>query len=134
MPFRKYLFALGVSGLVVFVVACGTLKAYTGPELPDSQTALIKSDYRFPFHMVQIISIDNFTTTSAKVRVLPGHHSLTVELYQSYVITHITVQGNISFDAKAGSVYLVEGRMEGLDAVFNIKEVAGNGNTTSSLQ
>lgn len=124
MYFRKYLSMLGVCGMVVFMVGCGTLKAYTGPELPDNNTALIKSDYRFPFHMVQIISIDNYTTTSANARVLPGHHSLTVELYQSYVITHVTVRGNISIDARAGYRYILEGRMDGLGAVFDIKELA----------
>ncbi len=108
--------------LLLVLSSCGTLKAYLGNELPANQTALIQGSSRFPLHLIQILSIDNIITASGKdkVRVLPGHHSLTVELYQSYVISHITLQGNVSVDAQAGLVYTITGRLVKGDAVFDI--------------
>lgn len=102
-------------GMAMFVAAllllsaCHVMKAYPGPELPSTQTALVQGGA-----YTEITSLDGHPVTSQALSVLPGPHTITMRIFDQEP-TPISVQyafysfsdGSVNFVADPGHRYIV---------------------------
>ena len=95
-------------GLSIVVTACGPEKKYTGPYLPDSEIAIIKPGDKMFTH-VNILSVDKYrlTTDESSISVLPGTHTLFLEVVLDYPFLDKYLYFNqyLTFYAEAGDIY-----------------------------
>jgi hypothetical protein len=110
--------------MVALATGCGTMKAYDGPALPETELAFVVVSSRldktpFQYRDTVVESIDGKAVDSSlvfeEIAVLPGLHTLTFE-YQEWVEPLVVPAlrthaedgaGPISFEAQAGHVYEV---------------------------
>ena len=103
-----------VVALFVLLSGCGTMKGYSGEQLPASQTALIRNSSHFP-EIVTIESVDNnrLGIGQTKVVVLPGSHQLYVHLLRNrFLWGEANANGIVNVFAEAGHEYTIEGTFE----------------------
>ena len=97
-------------GLVLLLTACGPVKKYAGPYLPDEDIAIIQPDEKMFTH-VEILGIDKLAldVDESRIAVLPGRHVLFVEAAMDYPFLHKHLYFNqyLVFDAEAGQVYTI---------------------------
>lgn len=94
---------------LLLLSACQVMKAYPGPELPSTQTALVQGGA-----YTEITSLDGRPVTSQALSVLPGPHTITMRIFDQEP-TPISVQyafysfydGSVSFVAEPGHRYVV---------------------------
>ncbi|HEX5010723.1 MAG TPA: hypothetical protein VFY71_09995 [Planctomycetota bacterium] len=98
------------------LAACGTFRAYEGPELPREDVARITENFDghgrvpFDFMAVEILAVDDVSIadhSGRTVEVLPGSHTLEVQgrMTIPFADIHEFPHGRISFDARAGGRY-----------------------------
>jgi tetratricopeptide (TPR) repeat protein len=79
------------------------MRMYSGPELPASQTALVRgADIS-----INLVSCDGRKITSSDVIILPGDHTIEMSYYQREVGYSVDT-ALIDFTAEAGHVYVVD--------------------------
>jgi len=106
---RVCLLFLILVGLSVMTTACGPEKKYAGPYLPDDEIAIIKPGDKVFTH-VNILSVDKkyrLTTDESSISVLPGRHTLFVEVVLDYPFLDKYLYFNqyLTFQAEAGEIY-----------------------------
>ena len=99
---------------VLLLSGCGTMQAYSGPQLPKEQVAVVKSNIlKHPFTTIVIAAVDGKSRSGARtnVEVLPGRHTL--DLLVNVTVWYVTVNypASISFEAEAGKVYFVDAKI-----------------------
>jgi hypothetical protein len=109
---REFLCLAKVLVVVTTVFLTGscssTMRMYSGPELPASQTALVRgADIS-----INLVSCDGRKITSSDVVILPGDHTIEMSFYQREVGYSIDT-ALMDFAAEAGHVYIVEKLMGG---------------------
>ena len=98
------------------LAACGTFRAYEGPELPPEEVARISEDFDghglvpFDISAVEILAVDGVSIvdhSGGTVVVLPGVHTLEVQGRMVIPLESVYVfpRGCITFDARAGGNY-----------------------------
>jgi hypothetical protein len=95
---------------VLFIVAIAfltgscssTMRMYSGPELPASQTALVRAGDIG----VDLVSCDGKKITSSEIIILPGEHTIEMSFYQREV-GYSADTALMDFTAEAGHVYMV---------------------------
>ena len=127
-PGRSFLLLLS---LVSLLAGCAALNdtiagdpwlAYPGPSLPREQVALIKtSGIRDYFSEAYIFRINDIAVEKigGNIEALPGTHTLEVSVTQRLggpasllgTLSEKRARGNITLDAEAGHVYIVDGRV-----------------------
>ena len=104
---------MAASGLGL--TACGTTRAYEGPELARDQVAVIQPAGAFD-SAARILWVDD-TVLGAfdlSVEVVPGRHVVTLGIDVSMGgAAPVTLQGNVELDARAGTVYEAHARTTG---------------------
>jgi hypothetical protein len=103
----KFLFYVEVMAVIASLFLTGSSFAapkrmYTGPELPASQTALVRgADIT-----INLVSCDGAKVTSLEVSVLPGEH--TIEMSFSGGGSYSSDTAFLKFTAEAGHTYVVD--------------------------
>lgn len=110
---RKYAGFITIALLLVSLSGCGTMKAYEGPELPQSQVAILKGTELFAYH-VKPMFIDGKPTylMKNKVAVLPGRHVVTVDYFWQTGLGGATATGSVVFAAEAGHEYQIKAKFK----------------------
>lgn len=100
--------------LLVFsgpTVGCSiTMKAYTGPDLPDDRVATITTR-GFHFYVVggsnvNLVAVDGQRELFAtKAKVLPGRHTIDIQYAKGGGYVGSQTQATLTLDAEAGRVY-----------------------------
>ena len=111
---------------IVVLSGCGTAHVYSGEERPASETAIIKGSGVPPFKDVSITGVDgkSLGLRNSRAAVLPGEHSLTVHIFQSYGVVDLSANGIITFTAVAGREYTVYGSVKVRKARFWIEDAS----------
>ena len=113
MKYGRFVTYLIFIAVTIVLSGCAAKQAYEGEKRPAEQVALIKGSTN-PFGTsASITSIDGekgMRWTSGEVEALPGYHELEVLLQSGIYIYHFG-KAKVSFTAKAGHVYRVEGKM-----------------------
>lgn len=96
--------------LLVFsgpTVGCSiTMKAYTGPDLPDDRVATITTRARHFYSDVQLVAVDGQRALFAtKAKVLPGRHTIDVRYVSGGGCGGSETPAALTLDAEAGRVY-----------------------------
>ncbi len=101
------------------------MKAYTGPERPASETALIKG----ADSSINIESCDRIKATSMAVIVLPGNHIVEMSFQDIMAEGYMSSDtAFLEFNAEAGHIYLVDKRLHtapGMYTPFIIDKFTG---------
>jgi hypothetical protein len=92
---------------------CASSQAYEGEKLPPERVALIKGSSHIFGTTVSITAIDgkDMRWTSGEIQALPGDHELDMHLMSGVYMFYSYARAKVSFTAKAGHVYRVEGKM-----------------------
>jgi hypothetical protein len=100
-----YVKVLAVVASVFLAGSCSTapMRGYTGPELPASQTALIRG----ASSGINIVSCDGMKVTSSAVSVLPGDHIIEMSYFDSISESYSVGTSFIKFTAEAEHIYSV---------------------------
>jgi hypothetical protein len=110
-----FFIALLITGSV-FISACATKKAYSGPDLPLDKIAIIRPDMDKAFTEIKILSIDEMQMEfyESEVAVWPGNHKLTIEVKMDfpYLDGALAFKQNVSFHVEAGYVYTIYGKID----------------------
>jgi hypothetical protein len=96
------------------------MQLYTGDRLPKEEVAIIKPNMEGWFRNTWISEIDGKPVgiTNKKVEVLPGIHTLRIKVKDSEFAQPVYMGvDTISFEAEAGHVYRVEGKIKRVEAV-----------------
>ena len=108
-----FVLLLGIASFLTCACASATMKGYTGPDLPASQTATIMAG-----PLANIVSCDGVRLSGfqAHVNILPGSHTIDASFawidnggnvaYSSRAI------GSVTFNAEAGHDYKVAAEMD----------------------
>ena len=94
--------------------ACGTTRAYEGPELPRDQIAVIQPANGFD-HGARVIRVDATALGlfDKAAEVAPGKHVVTLSITIPTGSGTSTAQGDVELDAKAGATYEAHGSTTG---------------------
>ena len=119
--------------LLLLLPGCAIQKTYSGPELPDSEIAVIEEGFMGAFAPRVVISaIDDLERDSmaAYMSVKPGRHMLELNLvscagYPVVICTNLASK-TLVLDAEAGQAYVVRGKFAAQKAVFWIEEDGSN--------
>ena len=107
-PLRKISNAFSLSGALLLGGCGGVVQTYDGPKRNANEMAILKTGVgELTFHTVWVDRVDEATLVRAysEVEVAPGRHSLRVQLSGGIV----KASTNISFEARAGRVYRLQG-------------------------
>ena len=114
MKYGRFVTYLIFIAVTIALSGCAAKQAYEGEKQPAEQVALIKGSTN-PFGTsASITSIDGeegMRWTSGEVEALPGYHELEVFLQSGIYYIYYFGKAKVSFTAKAGHVYRVEGKM-----------------------
>jgi len=107
---RKRLRALlAVSAMLVS--ACGgVMQVYEGPKKPSNEVAILRTnvgELTFDTAWVDLVDGRNLIRAYSEVEILPGRHSLRIQLSSGILKASRTV----SFEAQAGRAYRVRGSL-----------------------
>lgn len=113
-------------GFLLLSACTHVMKAYPGPELPGTQTALLQSGA-----YTQILSLDGQPVTSQKVSILPGPHSVVILIFDEEP-TPISVEyafsslsdGTVNFVAEPGHQYVAS-----VDVIASPFPISGQNDT-----
>ena len=117
---KKYYFCMILLIGSIFLNSCQTMQLYTGDRLPKEEVAIIKPNMEGWFRNTWISEIDGKPVgiTNTKVEVLPGVHTLRIKVKDSeFALPVYMGVDTISFEAEAGHVYRVDGRIKRVEAV-----------------
>ncbi|MCM2359144.1 MAG: hypothetical protein NDI77_13425 [Geobacteraceae bacterium] len=128
-PLRKYACSICMALLLVSMSACGTMRAYEGAELPQTQVAIIKGTEWLAYHVKPMLIDGNPTyLMKNKVVVLPGRHVVTVDYYWTAGMGFVTATGSVEFTAEAGHEYQIKAKSKlgfsGRKVQFWIEDIA----------
>ncbi len=97
---------------------CATKKAYSGPDLPPDQIAIIRPDQNKAFTEIRIRSVDGYPLEfyESEVAVWPGNHrfSVDVKLAFPYFSDRLGFKQNISLNVEAGRVYTIYSKIDSI--------------------
>jgi hypothetical protein len=104
--------------IVFLIVSCSsTMKMYSGPELPASQTALVKCGDT----SINIVSCDGQKVKSLEFTILPGVH--TIEMgFNTPGVGYSSDNTLMDFTAEASHVYVVDRTSQGGFYLANISD------------
>jgi hypothetical protein len=133
MHFVRNVTLVSLPVLLLFLPGCATQQAYSGPELPDNEIAIIEEGYMGAFEpRVVITEIDDIKRdrTAAYMSVKPGAHRLELNLvsctgYPVIICTNLASK-TLVLDAEAGQAYVVRGKFAAQKPVFWIEEEKSN--------
>jgi hypothetical protein len=96
--------------LTLFLVACSsTMKMYSGPDLPPSETAIVRCGNI----SVNIVSCDNRKVTANTLTLLPGEHIVEMSFANKYANSYSSDTAFLKFNARAGRTYSVDYILQG---------------------
>lgn len=112
MKYKRFIIYLTSIIAIVILSGCAAKQAYEGEKLPSEKVALIKGSVSVFGTSANIASIDgkDMRWTSGEAEALPGYHELEVVL-ESGINIYYFAKVKVSFTAKAGHVYRVEGKI-----------------------
>jgi hypothetical protein len=91
--------------LTLFLVACSsTMKMYSGPELPPSQTAVIRGADAG----IDIIKCNGQKVTGSDIVVLPGDYTIEMSFQDRSAEVVSSDTSLMDFTAEAGHIYVVD--------------------------
>ena len=124
---RFVLYFISIAVIVV-LSGCGAMQTYEGETQPPEKVALIKGSI-IPFGTsASINSIDgkDVPRTHDDVEVLPGYHELLVTLSSGVYMFYSFAKMKVSFTAKAGHVYRVEGKIHKKETLIWVVDEGDN--------
>ncbi len=116
---KHYFYVILLIGSI-FLNGCQTMQLYTGDRLPREEVAIIKTNMESWFRNTWISEIDGKPVgiMNTKVEVLPGVHTVRIKVKDSEFAQPVYVGvDTISFEAEAGHVYRVDGKVRRVEAV-----------------
>ena len=121
-------FILLLSGTMFLFAGCATKQAYEGPKLPPESVAIIKPSNPGVIDLAVILQVDGkkrgFFEEIAEV--LPGEHTVLIQVSSGFPPVTIYRTKALPFNAKAGHVYRVEGKVRGGRAIAWIEDETTN--------
>jgi hypothetical protein len=117
--------------------SCVTMQAYTGDQLPKEEVAIIKTNMESWFRNTWISEIDGkpVDIINTKIEVLPGIHTLRIQVKDSEFAQPVYVGvDTITFEAKAGHVYRIDGKVKRVEAVTWIIDEETNAPVTRGMK
>ena len=122
--------SLCIPCFLLLLCSCGTVKMYPGPSRPMSEVAKLQPGGHL-FRAVSIRSVDGRSLGFGNryAEVLPGKHTVMVELTTASGNVTRSIQREATFVAKAGKTYTAEAQETGFwDTTFWvwIEDAAGS--------
>ncbi len=130
---KKHCFCMILLIVSIFLNGCGTMQLYTGDRLPKGEVAIIKTNMDSWLRNTWISEIDGKPVgiMNTKVEVLPGVHTLRIKVKDSEFAQPVYMGvDTISFEAEAGHVYRVDGKIKRVEAVTWVIDEATNAPVT----
>jgi len=128
MTLRIQSWILFTFGTVFLFAGCATKQAYEGSPLPRESVAVIKPSTPGLVNLAVILQVDGIKRGFFEeiAEVLPGDHTVLVQVSTGFFPVTIHRTKTLSFNARAGHVYRVEGKVSGGKAIAWIEDETTN--------
>jgi hypothetical protein len=130
MALRISRFILFLFGTMFLFAGCTTKQAYEGSKLPRESVAVIKPTTG-PIDQTIIVKVDGVDGKKRVIaqeifEVLPGEHTVVVRAISGFFPVEFVRYKTLSFKARAGRVYRVEGKVRDGNAIVWIEDETTN--------
>lgn len=115
-------------GTMFLFAGCATKQAYEGSKLPRESVAIIKPSTPGLIDLAGILQVDGTKRGFFEeiAEVLPGEHTVLVQVSSGFFPVTFYRTKTLSFNARAGHVYRVEGKVRGGKAIAWIEDETTN--------
>ena len=130
MTLRLSSFVLFLFGTMFLFGGCTTKQAYEGSKLPRESVAVIKPTTG-AIDQTIIVQVDGVAGKTRVIaeeifEVLPGDHTVVIRAISGWFPVYSTRERTLSFNARAGHVYRVEGKVRDGKAIVWIEDETTN--------